>query len=378
MMSQERTMSLKLSLSSEANSHLVVLMHGVMGNQSHMSQLSKQISSALGDSALIHITGCYSGFKSLRGTQSSGDAVFFEISGLIQKHKSSLLKISLIGYSFGGIVATWVAGRLFTQDFFGLIPVNFVTIACPHLGAVSPHGGGCFVRYRRFLMQFAGEQTGAELSLTDRSQLLPWMADPSSPFHAGLKAFRYRALYANVRRDRTVPFRAAYFPRDSEVDIEDLPGRWGTAGPDFPHVLLPGAGGAVEPGTMPPRVVLVLVLLSPLIIAWILIVWPILILLIIVRRCCIRRVASAELPDGLGVPVAGASGLKEAVAVAAGGTVDERIARGLNELEWTKHGVLFTWRRDGICAARAHAHAVARRGALGADVVRHVALGLTR
>jgi hypothetical protein len=364
---------------SDGHTHLFILLHGVMGNASHMSELSKEIQAVHGESALLYSASCYSGFKSLRGTQYAGEKVFSEIKILINENKKTLNKVSLLGYSFGGMVATWVAGRLIQEKFMGLTPMNFVTIGCPHLGAVPPHGGGCFVRFRRFLMQTVGRATGEELSLSDAGQLLAWMSEPSSPFHAALRSFRRRALYANLRGDRTVPFHTAYFPAEDDPVSEAVPGCWDPAGPDFPHVLLPATAGAaarLDPAAadMPLRVRIALALLAPFVISWFLFVWSLLLLPVAglaLARFCRRRpagAAAAALPAGLGPPP-GAPPPPLAAEAAA------RIARGLNALAWDKHGVLFSWRRDGVCAARSHGHIVVRRPlsyAGGADVLRHI------
>ena len=45
-------------------------------------------------------------------------------------------KISFIGYSLGGLINRWIVGRLEAEDFFETIqPINFVTLATPHLGS---------------------------------------------------------------------------------------------------------------------------------------------------------------------------------------------------------------------------------------------------
>jgi predicted alpha/beta-fold hydrolase len=121
--------------------HLVVLMHGVMGRSSHMRALGEAAQRRLGSGALIFSTSSYARLGSLRGTRFAGSAVFAEIEAIVQRHKT-LTHITLCGYSFGGIVAIWVAGRLHETAFLGLSPVNFITVACPHLGVSEPTGGG--------------------------------------------------------------------------------------------------------------------------------------------------------------------------------------------------------------------------------------------
>ncbi|PNG99962.1 hypothetical protein TSOC_014241, partial [Tetrabaena socialis] len=47
-------------------------------------------------------------------------------------------QLSFVGYSMGGLITRYVAGKLFAEGLFDagrVVPLNFVTIATPHLGA---------------------------------------------------------------------------------------------------------------------------------------------------------------------------------------------------------------------------------------------------
>jgi len=150
--------------------HLIVLMHGVLGRSSHMSSLLASIEQRLGASALVVSTSSYARMSSLRGARFAGNAVFAEIQAhvaevilgillesdycmresekdyysrltsfmWVSQHKPTLKYISLCGYSFGGVVGMWVAARLHEHSFLKLRPLNFITVACPHLGATDP------------------------------------------------------------------------------------------------------------------------------------------------------------------------------------------------------------------------------------------------
>ena len=325
----------------------------------------------------MFLPSTFSRLKSLNGTQSAGDAVFAGIKDIVAKHKGSLKEISLVGYSFGGIVAWWVAGRLYAEGFLGLTPQNFVTIACPHLGATDPDSthSNLFQIIRKFFIHRAGGQTGAELSHNDEHSLLLWMSDPASPFYAGLKCFCQRILYANLRGDRTVPFHTAYFPSSGEPN-EELPGRWCTVDSDCPHVLI--ASDKPSPLSplvekMPARVACILLALIPLLIVWLLIVVPLATVAITFLSAwrCVRRACSppSHLPPELAPPVGWAGSVQ-------GGGVQARMAGALNGLAWRKRAVLFTWADDGVAAVHTHGHIVVRHPRLngfGADVIRRIA-----
>jgi hypothetical protein len=362
---------------SSGKNHLVVLLHGVMGWPSHMKELSKELTTTFGSGVLAHSPSTFSRLKSLGGTQATGETVFDEVKGLVAKHKSTLKEISIVGYSFGGIVAWWVAGRLYSEDFLGLIPQNFVTIACPHLGATDPDASpvNMFQTIRSFFIRQAGGQTGSELSHRDEVGLLPWMADPASPFFAGLKAFQERILYANLRGDRTVPFQTSFFPAAGEP-TEELPGRWCPADADCPHVLAwSPSPSPLSPGieAMPVRVGAILVALLPLLFIWMCIAVPLMsVIIAVLSTCrCVRRWCSppAPLPPDLAPPAGWTR-------IGRGQGVQKRMAEALNSLSWRKRAALFTWTRDGVAAVHTHGHIVVRHPRLngfGADVIRSIA-----
>jgi len=318
----------------EGPTHLVVLMHGVMGRSSHMDALGEAARRRLGSDALVVSPSCYARLNSLRGTRNAGSAVFAEMQAIVQEH-TSLKCVSLCGYSFGGIVAMWVAALLHERACLGLVPVNFITVACPHLGATEPTGGGLLAALRRQFIRSGGVQTGAELSHGDPSALLLHLTRPCSAGYAGMKAFARRATYANLRGDRTVPFETAFFPArreagdtqcpgtptppsnpaqprafETEADT-DLPGRWRVAGDRYPHVLLvatdgpdaagargareearraggagDGRGGAVaaDCDKMPPRTAAMMAALLPLVLAWLVLSVPVALLIVCVGR----------------------------------------------------------------------------------------------
>jgi len=194
--------------------HLIIVCHGVMGVPSHVAELCGAVRAALGPRALVLAPACFSGFRSLAGTEACGDAVFAALTEAAGIHKATLRHVSLMGYSFGGILARWVCGRLEGCGFLGLEPLNFVTVACPHLGIADDVGvAGGLGEALRFMVRHAGGATGEEMSQSDDGRcLLSWMASPTSPFFAGLSRFRRRSLYACLRGDRTVSFYTAYFP----------------------------------------------------------------------------------------------------------------------------------------------------------------------
>jgi len=77
--------------------HLVVVCHGAMGWPAHVANLCAAIRLSLGPSALVLAPACFSGFRTLSGTQACGDRVFAEIQAAKAKHRLTLTHISLLG-----------------------------------------------------------------------------------------------------------------------------------------------------------------------------------------------------------------------------------------------------------------------------------------
>ena len=131
---------------------------------------------------------------------------------------ASLQKISVIGYSLGGLVARYCVGLLFAAGIFDRIqPLNFTTFATPHVGVRTPLGPfpGSFPQT---IFNALGPRTlsvsGRQMWMIDsfrntKRPLLVIMADQASIFIQGLKAFKNRSLYANCINDRSVSFYTA-------------------------------------------------------------------------------------------------------------------------------------------------------------------------
>ncbi|GMK58171.1 hypothetical protein CspeluHIS016_0502030 [Cutaneotrichosporon spelunceum] len=134
-------------------------------------------------------------------------------------------RISILGYSLGGLVARYLVGLLAarTPSFFDKVtPVSFTTIATPHLGVpryntlISNIVGWLGAR----LLSRSGEQVHLvdSYSETDPRPLLEVMADPKHVWHQALARFANVHIYANMVNDNTVPYpSAAIEPTDPFV-----------------------------------------------------------------------------------------------------------------------------------------------------------------
>jgi hypothetical protein len=155
------------------------------------------------------------------GVDIGGERVTHEIESevaALEKQGAKLKKVSITGYSLGGLVARYAIGLLYNNGFFDKYePINFTTFASPHVGIRAP-----MASWRTSIWNYLGGRTlgtsGQQIFITDNFRgtgrpLLTIMADPTSIFVKGLKMFKNKSIYANTMNDRSVPYWSAYFSR---------------------------------------------------------------------------------------------------------------------------------------------------------------------
>lgn len=156
-----------------------------------------------------------------------------EIEVFAEQHEQDgtpIRRLSIVGYSLGGLVARYVIGLLFSRGWFNKVtPVNFTTFATPHLGVRTPFMG---VHYS--IWNILGARTlsvsGRQLFLVDSFRntgrpLLSVLADPMSIFVVALSMFRRRTLYANIINDRSAPYYTTSISRSdpfAHLDVLDI------------------------------------------------------------------------------------------------------------------------------------------------------------
>lgn len=198
--------------------HLVVLVHGIWGNSSHMSYLADQIQryslAANGeDKIVVYKTGSHSGYKTYDGIDVNGkrvaDEIFAETDRLNETGK--VTKLSVIGYSLGGLMSRYALGILYHHRYFDEVqPVHFVTFCTPHVGTNSVSlslSSKIFNLVAPYVLVYTGQQMflkdkTATVGNDDRLPLLVWMADSKSPFYKALARFAHRSLYGNAINDK--------------------------------------------------------------------------------------------------------------------------------------------------------------------------------
>ena len=151
--------------------HLVVLLHGLWGNPVHLQHLRDTLHDRRGGKGLyILVPKSNKDNFTYDGIEVGAERITDEIEATLKQLEaagSKVKKISLAGYSLGGLVARYVIGLLYNNGIFNHIqPTNFTTFATPHLGVRAPKLG-----YRTDTWNFLGSRTlstsGQQMFLTD-------------------------------------------------------------------------------------------------------------------------------------------------------------------------------------------------------------------
>ncbi|KAI5959004.1 uncharacterized protein KGF55_005658 [Candida pseudojiufengensis] len=213
------------------DTHLVILVHGVWGNSSHVSYLEKTINEEIkptnGEKLFVYKTGSHSGYLTYDGIDVNGKRITDEIleqTSILNSQGDKVTKFSIIGYSLGGLISRYAIGILHSRQYFENIkPINFVTFCTPHIGVSNPQTQNFSVRLYNNIAPFFLAITGSQFFLKDKvgefnKPLLVWMADHNSKFYQALSNFKYKSLYANVVNDKRCSWFTSSISSDDPVN----------------------------------------------------------------------------------------------------------------------------------------------------------------
>ncbi|GAV57387.1 DUF676 domain-containing protein [Cephalotus follicularis] len=245
--------------------HLLVLVHGILARYMSISRtnhspsdwtyVEAELKRRLGRNFIIYASSSNTFTKTFTGIEGAGKRLADEVMQVVRKTES-LKKISFLAHSLGGLFARYAIAVLYSPKdsssdqhdnlddslenvqtlrssrrgtIAGLEPINFITLATPHLG----------VRGRKQLPFLLGVpileklappiapifvgRTGSQLFLTDgqsnKPPLLLRMASDceEGKFISALGAFKCRILYANVSFDHMVGWRTSSIRRETEL-----------------------------------------------------------------------------------------------------------------------------------------------------------------
>ncbi|KAL4369243.1 hypothetical protein GQ457_05G034520 [Hibiscus cannabinus] len=229
--------------------HLLVLVHGILASPSDWTYAEAELKRRLGRNFLIYASSVNSHTKTFAGIDGAGKRLADEVLQVVNKTES-LKRISFLAHSLGGLLARYAIAMLYSESdssgtlsdrvidssvpsrrgmIAGREPVNFITLATPHLGVRGRKqlpfllGVPFLEKLAPPVAPFVVGRTGKQLFLTDgkpsRPPLLLRMASDceDGKFLSALGAFKSRTLYANVSYDHMVGWRTSSIRREKEL-----------------------------------------------------------------------------------------------------------------------------------------------------------------
>ncbi|KAF9076635.1 putative serine esterase-domain-containing protein, partial [Rhodocollybia butyracea] len=206
--------------------HLLVLLHGMWGNPGHLAEMAR-IAREERPQLYVFLPETNKEDSTYDGIDWGGERIAQEILQEISTLHSQgkyVRQFSITGYSLGGLVARYVVGILSQRGLFSpdspdyISPVNFNTIATPHLGVIQYDSFVSTVMHKLGpkLLSRTGEQFFClDKWGTSQRPLLDVMSDPNLVFYQALSQFKHLQVYANAIHDLTVPYVTA------AIEVED-------------------------------------------------------------------------------------------------------------------------------------------------------------
>ncbi|MQL82950.1 hypothetical protein Taro_015419 [Colocasia esculenta] len=214
--------------------HLVIMVNGIVGSADDWKYAAEQFVKRLPEKVIVHRSQCNYSTLTFDGVDLMGERLAEEVLSVV-KHRPGVQKISFVAHSLGGLIARYAIGRLYGPHssggsspstgsslmeektlegrIAGLEPMNFITVATPHLGSRG-HRQLPFLCGLPFLERSASQtahlvvgRTGKHLFLTDnddeRPPLLLRMVNDCEglKFRTALSSFKRRVAYANANFD---------------------------------------------------------------------------------------------------------------------------------------------------------------------------------
>ncbi|KAK9983080.1 hypothetical protein SO802_032605 [Lithocarpus litseifolius] len=233
--------------------HFVIMVNGLNGRKKlsaiylhlHLTLIfdaenwryaAKQFLKKYPEDVIAHCSECNPSKLTFDGVDNMGDRLAEEVISVIKRHPG-VQKISFVGHSLGGLVTRYVIAKLNGQDvrrefaqengecrsdgsgdpcpeekfkgkIAGLVPMNFITFATPHLGSRGHKQVPMFCGF--YTMEKVASRaswllgrTGKHLFLTDKDNgkapLLLQMANDCEDlkFVSALQSFKRCVTYAN-------------------------------------------------------------------------------------------------------------------------------------------------------------------------------------
>ncbi|KAG8949894.1 hypothetical protein FRC04_008197 [Tulasnella sp. 424] len=219
--------------------HLLVCVHGMWGEPSHVARLAeivKETHSAPEEDGVeldVLVAETNRDENTYDGIDWGAERVIEEIKARIASIENSaamsstaeqpeqprrkVTRFSIFGYSLGGLVSRYTVGILYATKFFDAVkPINFATIATPHIG-LTRYSGSFLSKMTHALGPLLLSRTGKQFYAKDKDDwgggqgkpLVEVMSEKDSVFFEGLSQFKHIIFVGNAIDDLTVPFATA-------------------------------------------------------------------------------------------------------------------------------------------------------------------------
>lgn len=196
-----------------ASLHLVVLIHGLLGNKNDMRSLRDTLE-ATGKFKTIIIESIR-GVLTFDGISVNAWRVYRDLIEQLE----GVSKLSIIGYSLGGLISRYLVGILEDSDFWGTTGIQagfLATFATPHLGSRAWNVDFMSKMFNCGVSTLLGP-TGRDLISDGRKGLLVGLADLSGPAMRGLGRFKLY-LISNTVNDAAVPFWTSFITDEDSFE----------------------------------------------------------------------------------------------------------------------------------------------------------------
>ena len=193
-----------LSASPASGLHLIILVHGFMGNLYDMKNIKDEIAAVHPEAVVVSTSSVQGGGMDI-DIRDLGEKLAKDVLQTIHLHElhRPLERLSFIGHSLGGIVIRAALPHLEeVKDFF----YSYISLASPHLGYLSSKSkmvsAGLW-----FIKKWKRSRCLRQLSLTDQSSY-PESFLYRLSHHPGLQWFKFVVLVSSYQ-DEFVPYESA-------------------------------------------------------------------------------------------------------------------------------------------------------------------------
>ncbi|CDZ97512.1 Predicted alpha/beta hydrolase [Phaffia rhodozyma] len=216
--------------------HLLVLVHGLWGNGSHLGSMKEEIIASYEEThkespteLVLLLPQSNEGDLTYDGIDICASRMIEEVDAEIDRLENiegkEVSSFSIVGYSLGGLVARYMIGLLESRPerfFEKRKPMNFATFATPWIG--MPRYRGVVNKFTSAIGSKLLSRTGAQLYCVDKEKLVYRLGKKGDVFYRALERFERIDVVANAVFDKTVPYPTGAISAEDPFDEYDTNG----------------------------------------------------------------------------------------------------------------------------------------------------------